>query len=714
MQGLYQKKLQRVFTFIMLVTSLLVIGLGFLLFNHLKKNDLQTKRLAAMSQTQYINAGFSSITKALEDLLSSPLLEAWAASKDDPNFYFNSIALWDKLKTVTSPLGTLNYEFSVTSDRLNGLVLTRNGTISRELYYQEETTLETAQQDSINHFAHTRHASPMLLPSYNAKGMLQEIYIVTTVGYASYDPIAIVKIMVPTLFPTNTEMEYGIVDDEGQIVYGCKNEKVMRDMDTLKRKFDLSNSSYLFSDRLYGQTEPIPNTNWNLLFAIPSLFAGIGWPFLLLLGVLLISLSSLLLSFHHTAEVLYQPIKQVVLEQAQDGKEGLLDEFAIIQENGRQMQKLSKELDDAMNAQIALKAREEALSFLGGIFDARYQNDQNTYYVACIDLDDVQASSPILPFKIEAEARTDSSLTFVRYSNTLIAIILQEGQKDVAVQKIRSLIGPSQLQAAVSSPVVGKNAISKAFIQARWILEYRHMHPSYQLLFPEDVDTLDENSYYYPLSLEKQFLQAMELGTGQVEVIIMEIKEENLVIRHLSGPARQNLTYAVAGTICRALQDLKSTTLELYGVPTDWASLYASAKDRDTLETLFSIAGDITKAMKERGTTNDAKMLSLMRHYIEKHYNQDIMLQDMADQFNITAKYCGKVFSQLSNDTFKNYLNEYRVNVAKERIKDNPQIKINDLANAVGFNSATSFIRVFNRYVGLSPKTFADNQVKKE
>ena len=105
----------------------------------------------------------------------------------------------------------------------------------------------------------------------------------------------------------------------------------------------------------------------------------------------------------------------------------------------------------------------------------------------------------------------------------------------------------------------------------------------------------------------------------------MEIKEENLVIRHLSGPARQNLTYAVAGTICRALQDLKSTTLELYGVPTDWASLYASAKDRDTLETLFSIAGDITKAMKERGTTNDAKMLSLMRHYIEKHYNQDIM-----------------------------------------------------------------------------------------
>jgi AraC-like DNA-binding protein len=47
--------------------------------------------------------------------------------------------------------------------------------------------------------------------------------------------------------------------------------------------------------------------------------------------------------------------------------------------------------------------------------------------------------------------------------------------------------------------------------------------------------------------------------------------------------------------------------------------------------------------------------------------------------------------------------------VEEERIKEQPHVKTQELAEMVGFNSATSFIRVFNRYVGMTPQNYADN-----
>ena len=97
-----------------------------------------------------------------------------------------------------------------------------------------------------------------------------------------------------------------------------------------------------------------------------------------------------------------------------------------------------------------------------------------------------------------------------------------------------------------------------------------------------------------------------------------------------------------------------------------------------------------------------------MNDYIYGNFQRDISLQDLSDEFNITPKYCSKLFARLNNDTFKNYLNTVRIEKAREMLSENPLIKIVELAGKVGFNSATSFIRVFNKYAGVSPKAYAE------
>ena len=101
-----------------------------------------------------------------------------------------------------------------------------------------------------------------------------------------------------------------------------------------------------------------------------------------------------------------------------------------------------------------------------------------------------------------------------------------------------------------------------------------------------------------------------------------------------------------------------------------------------------------------------------MKEYIQKHYAEPIMLIDLSEEFNLSPKYCSEIFNRLSGDTFKNYLNRFRIDAAQHIIDDDPDIRIADLAVRVGFSSSNTFIRVFDKYMGVTPKQYAEN-VKK-
>lgn len=97
-----------------------------------------------------------------------------------------------------------------------------------------------------------------------------------------------------------------------------------------------------------------------------------------------------------------------------------------------------------------------------------------------------------------------------------------------------------------------------------------------------------------------------------------------------------------------------------------------------------------------------------MLNYIYENYWDDIMLNDLAEHLNISPKYCGILFKQLSDNNFKDFLNRYRIEKAKEILRDDPSIKIVDLSAMVGFNSSNSFIRVFSKYEGITPGAYVD------
>lgn len=88
--------------------------------------------------------------------------------------------------------------------------------------------------------------------------------------------------------------------------------------------------------------------------------------------------------------------------------------------------------------------------------------------------------------------------------------------------------------------------------------------------------------------------------------------------------------------------------------------------------------------------------------YIKSCYNKDISLQDAAVQNDITGVYLSKKFSQEVGKTFIEYLNDYRIDMAKRIMKED-NISVSDIYQRVGFRSYSYFIKSFREKTGITP-----------
>lgn len=94
-----------------------------------------------------------------------------------------------------------------------------------------------------------------------------------------------------------------------------------------------------------------------------------------------------------------------------------------------------------------------------------------------------------------------------------------------------------------------------------------------------------------------------------------------------------------------------------------------------------------------------------IRNYMVEHYKEDISLQDLAAKVGYSDAYFCKMFKQYFDKSFIMYLNDIRINRAKELLAD-AGINIKDVSTEAGFREANYFARVFRRATGYSPREY--------
>lgn len=98
--------------------------------------------------------------------------------------------------------------------------------------------------------------------------------------------------------------------------------------------------------------------------------------------------------------------------------------------------------------------------------------------------------------------------------------------------------------------------------------------------------------------------------------------------------------------------------------------------------------------------------LNRARQYIAEHYgNPGLLLHGAAREAGMSEHRFCVVFEQEMGMTFTDYLFQMRVNVAKALLTTT-HMRVNSIANAVGFNEPDYFASIFRRYAGMDPRAY--------
>ena len=111
----------------------------------------------------------------------------------------------------------------------------------------------------------------------------------------------------------------------------------------------------------------------------------------------------------------------------------------------------------------------------------------------------------------------------------------------------------------------------------------------------------------------------------------------------------------------------------------------------------------------EAGEPASDLRISLIREEIEKHirghFEEDLSMQDVARMMNYSDAYFCKLFKRCFHVNFSTYLNEYRINRARELLSTT-RLSVRDISLRCGYTDSNYFARVFRRVTGQTPSEY--------
>ena len=105
---------------------------------------------------------------------------------------------------------------------------------------------------------------------------------------------------------------------------------------------------------------------------------------------------------------------------------------------------------------------------------------------------------------------------------------------------------------------------------------------------------------------------------------------------------------------------------------------------------------------------NKNKLIIDTLKYINSHYQEEITLLDIAQTVHVNSSYLSRTFKEHTGSTVITTLNNKKIEKAKELLLFS-DMKIYEIAEAIGINDTTYFSHFFKKNTGISPKEFKEN-----
>lgn len=164
--------------------------------------------------------------------------------------------------------------------------------------------------------------------------------------------------------------------------------------------------------------------------------------------------------------------------------------------------------------------------------------------------------------------------------------------------------------------------------------------------------------------------------------------------------------------ILMAFRQLSESDIRVYDRSFDEEKI---REDLFRLETLGEMKEFIKKFFIKINSDVSKKRLSKSQRKVEKiksivqnRFTENINVAEIAEEVSLSVPYLCMVFKQETGETINDYITRLRVRKAKELLK-NPDIKLCDICNEIGYSDPGYFSKIFRRSTNLSPSEYRRN-----
>jgi len=102
------------------------------------------------------------------------------------------------------------------------------------------------------------------------------------------------------------------------------------------------------------------------------------------------------------------------------------------------------------------------------------------------------------------------------------------------------------------------------------------------------------------------------------------------------------------------------------------------------------------------------KQIKAAKLYIDTHFSDEINLDKIAGKALVSKFHFIRVFKKYYGRTPHQYLQEVRIEMAKKILQKRKSI--DEVCNAIGFKSKTSFISLFKKMTGVTPLAYQNKK----
>lgn len=133
--------------------------------------------------------------------------------------------------------------------------------------------------------------------------------------------------------------------------------------------------------------------------------------------------------------------------------------------------------------------------------------------------------------------------------------------------------------------------------------------------------------------------------------------------------------------------------------------LYDSWKDAvDYLKGLADIIFDIQNHQQQKRALDT---IEFIQKYIDDNIKQELSLVKLADLVYFNPSYLSRLFKQIKGQNMSDYILNKRIEKSKQLL-ENSDIKVLEVAEAVGYPIAQNFSRLFKKFTGMTPQEYRD------